>query len=60
MTAHDTWILVSVPTRGSTRGIATRLGLALLGWSEQRRDRPQRSVDLGRAARPTSAPRPFC
>lgn len=60
MTTHDTWILVSIPSRRSGRGIAARVGLMLLGWSEHRRDRSPRSVDPSRAARALPAQRPFC
>jgi hypothetical protein len=60
MTTHDTWILVSVPGRPSARRVTTRVGLALLAWSEQRPARRHRSVELGRVERPLPAPRPFC
>lgn len=60
MSTHDTWILVSIPSRRSFRGVAVRIGLALLGWAERRRDTAGRTVELGRVARPALAARPFC
>ncbi len=60
MTTHDTWILVSVPSGRGSRGIAARLGLALLGMSAPRPDRTRRSVALDRVARPLPVQRPFC
>lgn len=67
-TAPSTWTLVLVPSpaaadRGITplsERVATRAGLLLLAWAEHRRDCIRRSVSLGRVARASAAPRPFC
>ena len=58
MSTHDTWILVSIPTRPMGHGMAARIGLRLLAWAEH--ERPRRSVSLDRVERPALAARPFC
>lgn len=62
MSTNDTWILVSVPRRDAPAlgRLATRAGLALIGWGDRRRNRPTRAVDLHRVERAVPAPRPFC
>jgi len=60
MSTHDTWILVSIPTRRTSQGIAVRVGLGLLAWAERHRDRHRRTIELCRVARPVTAQRPFC